>query len=243
MNQLPPHLRARILNMLVEGSSLRSTARVNGVAVNTVLKLFVDAGTACAQYHDKHVRGIQGRRHIQLDEIWAFCHTKIAHLTEQSPEGAGDVWTWTALDAGSKLLVSWVVGSREAQYAETLARDLRTRLVDEPHIVSDGYYVYEEAIIGAFGRDVDYERTVGTHASTSLVERQNLTMRMSMRRFTRKTNAFSKKFQNHVHSVSLHSVWYNWCRPHQTLKGATPAMAAGLTDYPRDVQWIVDELL
>ena len=272
MNKLSTSQRAQILRLLTEGMSVRSTSRVTNVAVNTVMKLLIEAGEACAHFHDEQVRGIPGPRRVQLDEIWAFCYSKQKNVrfAEAAPDGAGDVWTWTALDSDSKLLVSWLVGGRDGQYALAMADDLRSRLDDRPQITTDGHFAYLEAIEGAFGGNVDYAQQIkvyGTtsveeqhryspphcidvqtkivtgkpdraHISTAHVERQNLTMRMSMRRFTRLTNAFSKKLQNHVHAVALHAVFYNFCRIHKTL-GATPAMAAGLAEVPYPVEWIV----
>ena len=273
MNKLSTAQRTQALRLLTEGMSIRATARVTGVAVGTVMKLLVDAGEACAEFHDTHVQGIPGRRHIQMDEIWAFCYAKQknAPYALAAPEGAGDVWTWTALDSESKLLVSWWVGGRDGSNALAIADDLRKRLDDRPQITSDGHAAYLEAIEGAFGGDVDYAQQIklyGTasveeqrryspascigvdtriitgqpaaeYISTSHVERQNLTMRMTMRRFTRLTNGFSKKFENHVHAVALHVVAYNFCRAHKTL-GMTPAMAAGLADVPLPMESLVD---
>ena len=272
MNKLPVTQRTQVLRLLTEGMSIRATARVTGVAVNTVMKLFIDAGVACAEFHDRFVREIEGPRRIQMDEIWAFCYAKQKHVPHavSPPEGAGDVWTWIALDSDSKLIVSWLVGGRDSNYALTLADDLRERLTDRPQITTDGHAAYLEAIEGAFGGNVDYAQQIKVYGtttteeqrkysparcidvdtrvimgdpdrdriSTSHVERQNLTMRMSMRRFTRLTNAFSKKFQNHIHSVALHTVFYNFCRVHKTL-GTTPAVAAGLVDVPLPVEWVV----
>ena len=273
MNKLSTAQRAQILRLLTEGMSIRSTSRVTGTAVGTIMKLLVEAGEACGEFHDRYVRGIQGHRRIQLDEIWAFCYTKQKHVefAQAAPEGAGDVWTWTALDSDSKLLVSWLVGGRDGGYALAMADDLRSRLEDRPQITSDGHAAYLEGIEGAFGGDVDYAQQIKvyatasvqeqrryspahcidvetkivtgnpdeSHISTSHVERQNLTMRMSMRRLTRLTNAFSKKLQNHMHAVALHVVHYNFCRLHKTL-GQTPAMAAGLAEVPLPIESIVD---
>ncbi len=271
MNKLPLHKRVQILSMLVEGMSMRSISRVVGVSINTVSKLLVDAGEACAAYHDEHVRGVKASR-IQCDEIWSFCYAKQKNVTKAkaAPEGAGDVWTWTALEADSKLIVSYLVGGRDSEYANEFMQDVASRLANRVQLTTDGHKAYLEAVEGAFGCDVDYAQLVklygeapesakgryspsecvGTrrqrvegnpdaqHVSTSYVERQNLTMRMSMRRFTRLTNAFSKKLENHIHMLALYFLHYNYCRIHKSLR-VSPAMAAGLTDTLHDMEWIV----
>ena len=261
MNKLPLAKRVQILAMLCEGSSMRSISRVVDVSINSVSKLLVDAGTACAAHHDKAVRGIKAKR-VQCDEIWSFTYAKAKNVptAKKAPEGAGDTWTWTALDADSKLLVSWLVGARDAEYANEFMLDVADRLENRVQLTTDGLKTYLEAIDGAFGAEVDYAQLVkvyGTapdaekrysppecigankrrvegkpdrkHISTSYVERQNLTMRMSMRRYTRLTNAFSKKLDNHVAMVALYTVWYNFVKQHKTLKGISPAMAAGIS--------------
>lgn len=262
MNKLPLAKRVQILSMLCEGSSMRSISRVADVSINTVSKLLVDAGKACATFHDDTVRGVTSKR-IQCDEIWSFTYAKAKNVAtaKAAPEEAGDTWTWTALDADSKLIVSWLVGGRDSEYAMAFMDDLRSRLANRVQLTTDGHRAYLEAVEGAFGGDVDYamlvklygaapesfkgryspaecigarkDRIEGNpdkaHVSTSYVERQNLTMRMHMRRFTRLTNAFSKKFENHVHMVALYTVWYNFVKMHKTLR-MTPAMAAGVTD-------------
>lgn len=272
MNKLPLEKRVQILSMLCEGSSMRSISRVVGVSINTVTKLLVDAGEACAAYHDEHVRGVQAKR-VQCDEIWSFAYAKQKNVeaAKAAPDGAGDVWTWTALDADHKLIVSWLVGSRDAEDANAFMLDVADRLAGRVQLTTDGHKAYLEAVEGAFGADVDYAQLVklyGTapeaargryspavcvgarkddvngkpkreHVSTSYVERQNLTMRMSMRRFTRLTNAFSKKVENHCHALALYFVWYNFCRQHKSLGGVSSAMAAGVTDTLRDMEWIV----
>ena len=250
---------------------MRSTSRLADVSINTVTKLLVDAGEACAMFHDEQVRGVKARR-VQVDEIWSFTYAKQKNVetAKSAPEGAGDTWTWTGLDADSKLIVSWLVGPRDAGSAYTFVEDLAARLAGRIQLTSDGLRLYLDAVEAAFGADVDYSQLVklyGTavenetryspatclgcvaktvtgdpdpkHISTSYVERQNLTMRMSMRRFTRLTNGFSKKIRNHVHMVALYTVWYNWVRIHKTLR-VTPAMQAGLTDHLWDMTTIVE---
>lgn len=262
MNKLPLKTRCQILAMLVEGSSLRSISRITGVSINTVTKLMVDAGNACAAFHNEAVRDVSARR-VQCDEIWSFCYAKQKNVAKAkaAPEEAGDVWTWTAIDADSKLIISYLVGGRDAGYANEFMQDVADRLSTRVQLTTDGHKAYLEAVEGAFGAEVDFAQLVkiyggdtsvpkgryspaectGTkklavegepdekHVSTSYVERQNLTMRMCMRRFTRLTNAFSKKIENHIHSLSLYFVYYNFIRTHRSLR-VTPAMAAGLTD-------------
>lgn len=271
MNKLDTKTRAQILSMLVEGSSMRSISRITGVSINTVTKLLEDAGRACAAYHYDNVRDVKAKR-VQCDEIWSFVAAKQKNVgTMKTPvEGAGDAWTWTALDADSKLIISYLVGGRDAGYANEFIQDVSERLANRVQLTTDGHKAYLEAVEGAFGIDVDYamlvkiygtapesakgryspaecigakkETIVGRpaedHISTSYVERQNLTMRMSMRRFTRLTNAFSKKVDNHIHMLSLYFVHYNFCRVHKTLR-MSPAMAAGIDNELHDVEWIV----
>ncbi len=272
MNKLPLDKRVQILSMLCEGSSMRSISRVADVSFNTVAKLLVDAGKACAAFHDDAVRNVESRR-VQVDEIWSFTYAKQKNVptAKAAPMEAGDTWTWTAIDADSKLIVSWLVGGRDSEYAMWFMDDLRSRLAK---LTSDGHRAYVEAVEGAFGGDIDYAMLVKMygaapegekryspaictgahrrrvegdpdpkHISTSYAERQNLTMRMAMRRFTRLTNAFSKKFENHVHMVALYTVWYNFVKQHKSLKGITPAMAAGVTDKlwdMKDVAVLID---
>ena len=271
MNRLPVTKRAQILTLLVEGMSLRAISRATGASINTISNLLVDAGEACAAYHDETVRRVRAKR-VQVDEIWSFTYAKQKNvaMAKAAPEGAGDTWTWTAIDADSKLVVSWLVGPRDAGSAFTFVSDLADRLATRiVQLTSDGLRLYVDAVEDAFGADINFAQLIklygavqetdtryspaqcqGTitkpitghpspkHISTSYVERQNLTMRMSMRRFTRLTNAFSKKLLNHMHHVSLYFVHYNFCRVHKTLR-MSPAMAAGVTDTLRDAEWIV----
>lgn len=261
MNRLSNDDRARILHLLCEGMSIRAITRLTGASKNTVAKLLVDAGKACAAYHDANVRDVKAAR-VQVDEIWSFTYAKQKNVStaKDAPEGAGDTWTWTALDADSKMIVSYLVGGRDAEYAMWFMDDLAARLANRVQLTSDGHRAYLEAVEGAFGADVDYAQLVKMYGptitapgryspaectgakkvrvtgspnpadvSTSYVERQNLTMRMHMRRFTRLTNAFSKKVENHAHAVALHMMYYNFVRIHKTLR-VTPAMAAGVSD-------------
>ncbi|WP_353073887.1 IS1 family transposase [Tunturiibacter gelidiferens] len=268
MNRLNIADRTRVVAALVEGNSIRATCRMTGVSKPTVLKLLADLGKACATYHDEHVRQVPSKR-VQCDEIWSFVGAKQKNVTEgQMETGCGDVWTWTALDADSKLMVSWLVGQRGAAWAKAFMEDVASRVATRIQITTDGHKVYGEAVEGAFGMDCDYAmliklygqssfdtryspgECIGTqtavmsgnpdprHISTSFVERQNLTMRMSMRRFTRLTNAFSKKIENHEAAIALHFMHYNFCRVHSTLR-VTPAMEAGLSDHV----WSIEELV
>lgn len=270
MNKLTIEERAKILHLLCEGVSIRAITRLTGASKNTVAKLLVDAGKACAAYHDANVRNVKAAR-VQVDEIWSFTYAKQKNVAsaKAAPEEAGDTWTWTALDADSKLIVSYLVGGRDAEYAMWFMDDLASRLANRVQLTSDGHRAYLEAVEGAFGCDVDYAQLVKmygptitapgryspaectgakkvrregnpdiAHVSTSYVERQNLTMRMHMRRFTRLTNAFSKKVENHAHAVALHMMYYNFVRIHKTLR-VTPAMAAGVADRLWEIADIV----
>ena len=271
MNKLSLEIRIQILNMLVEGSSMRSISRVTGVSINTVSKLLADAGKVCSVFHDDMVRGVNAKR-VQCDEIWSFTYAKAKNVAnaKEAPEWAGDTWTWTAIEADSKLILSWLAGGRDSQYAIAFMDDLRSRITNRIQLTTDGYKVYLQAVEGAFGSDVDYAilhkiygnspesskgkyspaECIGTqkhriegepdakHVSTSYVERQNLTMRMAMRRFTRLTNAFSKKLENHVHALALYFVHYNWIRIHKSLR-VSPAMAANITDHLWDWKDII----
>jgi IS1 family transposase len=261
MNRLPIEKRAAILGMLVEGNSLRATSRLADVSINTVTKLLVDLGSACAEYHDLHVRNVWAQR-VQCDEIWCFVGAKAKKVTpEKQAQGWGDTWTWTAIDADSKLCLSYRIGGRDGAIAFEFMQDLAARLANRVQLTTDGHRVYLNAVEDAFGSEIDYAMLVKIygadtandsrysppecidckpiaitrrpdpkHISTSFVERQNLTMRMGMRRFTRLTNGFSKKVQNHAAMVSLHFMYYNFGRIHKTLR-VTPAMAAGLSDH------------
>lgn len=272
MNKLNVSKRAQVIAALVEGNSIRSTVRMTGVAKNTIVKLLADIGDACWTYQDKHLRNLPCKR-IQVDEIWSFCYAKQKNvpLEYQGVIGYGDVWTWTAIDADTKIVPCWLVGLRDAGYAYEFMQDLAKRLVNRVQLTSDGLHCYIEAVSGAFGDGIDYARLVKhygsdpkeiqyspakclltkpmrvignpdiRHVSTSFVERQNLTMRMSMRRFTRLTNGFSKKIENHEHAIALYFMYYNFCRIHQSLR-ITPAMAAGVSDHVWEIEEIIDLL-
>jgi IS1 family transposase len=261
MNKLDVAARAKILAMLCEGASMRSVSRMADVSINTVAKLLMDAGKFCASYHDAHVRGVKAKR-VQVDEIWSFTYAKQKNVADAkaAPMGAGDTWTWTAIEADTKLIISHFVGGRDGECAAWFMNDVAERVANRIQITSDGHRAYLEAVEGAFGADVDYamlnkiygassdsakgrysppdcigikkEAITGKpdmkHVSTSYAERSNLTMRMHNRRFTRLTNAFSKKFESHAHTVAIWAVWYNFIRIHKTLR-VTPAMAAGLS--------------
>jgi IS1 family transposase len=270
MNKLPVAKRAQILSMLCEGSSMRAITRITGVSLNTVTKLLIDAGKACWAYHDEHVRNVKATR-IQCDEIWAFCYSKAKNVAKAkaAPDGAGDVWTWTAIEAANKMIVSFMVGGRDGEYALAFMDDLRSRLANRVQLTTDGHNAYLRAVEEAFD-DVDYAqlvkiygeapesakgryspaectgakkvRVLGNpdwdHVSTSYVERSNLSIRMHQRRFTRLTNAHSKKFENHAWAVALHVTFYNFTRIHSSLR-VSPAMAAGVSDRLWDMSDIV----
>jgi IS1 family transposase len=273
MNKLSIEKRRQILAMLCEGSSMRSISRIVDVSINTVSKILVEAGEACLILHDEKVRNVKASR-VHCGEIWSFCYAKDKNVpaAKDAPEGAGDVWTWTTMDADTKLIVSYFVGDRSGHSAIALMDDLRSRLSDRVQLTTDGHSAYLQAVEGAFGADVDYSQLVKMygnvgggksaevryspaectgikkiaiegnpdvkHVSTSYVERQNLTMRMSMRRVTHLTNAFSKKLDNHIHALALYFVFYNFTRIHQTLR-MSPAMAASITDR----LWSLDDVI
>lgn len=269
VNRLSIEKRAQILSCLVEGNSIRATSRMTGAAKNTVTKLLVDIGEACEEYQYNVLHNLPCKR-IQVDEIWSFCYSKEKNVPEdkRGEFGYGDVWTWTAICADTKLVPCWLIGGRDAEYANMFIDDLASRMAGRIQLTSDGLRAYEEAVELAFGDDVDYAMLVkayGTppegqkrysplqcvgakrkrirgnpekkHVSTSFSERQNLNMRMSMRRFTRLTNAFSKKVENLEHAVSLHFMYYNFGRIHQSLR-VTPAMEAGVSDHV----WSLEEI-
>jgi IS1 family transposase len=271
MNNLSLEKRVRVISALMEGAGVNATARMTGVSKPTILKLVVDLGTVCAAYHDDHVRNVNSKR-VQVDEVWAFVHCKQKNVARAKapPVDAGDLWCWTGIDADSKLIVSWLVGGRDSQYAMTFMDDLRSRLANRVQLTSDGHRAYLEAVEGAFGGDVDYAQLVKLYGaapesmkgryspaecigirkqriegspdpkyvSTSYAERQNLSMRMHVRRYTRLTNAHSKKVINHVHHLAIYFMFYNYARLHQTLR-TSPAMAAGLTTRLWEIEDIV----
>lgn len=269
MNTLSQEDRVRVVKALVEGNSLRAVSRMTSAARNSITKLLVDLGEACMRYHDSHVRNVHVRR-LQCDEIWAYVGAKAKNVQLAKKEiGWGDVWTWVALDADTKLVVSYLVGGRGADWAHDFMEDCASRVKGHLQLTTDGHKPYLEAVENAFGGGVDYAtlqkiygaseetekryspaKCIGCdmkvvsgapdprHISTSYVERQNLTMRMHMRRFTRLTNGFSKKLDNHAYAVALHFMYCNFVRIHQTLR-VTPAMEAGLADHI----WSVEELI
>lgn len=267
MNRLSTEERAQILAMLTEGNSLRATTRMAGCSINTVSKLLTDVGEACAEYQDHTLRDLPCKT-IEADEIWSFCYSKQRNVPEEHKGefGYGDVWTWVALDADSKLAVTWLVGERKLADCWTFIADLRDRVSGRIQLSTDAHQTYRGVVGLVFNKDeVDWAQLikqyrtqsygegrysppvcVGTRSqvrlgdpdpakvSTSYVERQNLTMRMHMRRFTRLTNGFSKKIENHTAAVAIHFMHYNFARPHKTLANPyprTPAMAAGVADH------------
>jgi len=270
MNRLSLKDRAQILSLLVEGNSLRAVTRITGKSINTVSKLLVDVGTACSDFQYRTLRNLPCKR-IQCDEIWSFCYAKEKNVPAdlKGVYGIGDVWTWTAICADTKLIASYMVGQRDSKYAHFFAKDLASRLANRVQLTTDGHKLYINAVESAFAKDIDYAMLVklygnsangaegrcspgeccGTikgavygnpdmkEVSTSYVERQNLTMRMSMRRFTRLTNGFSKKVENHEHAVALHFMYYNFRRILKTLR-VTPAMEAGISDHV----WTLEEI-
>jgi len=270
MNRLNTERRSQVIRCLVEGNSIRATVRMTGVAKNTVVKLLMEIGRACEEYQDKTLRNIRSKK-IQCDEIWSFVYAKQKNVTPEiaAKQMAGDVWTWTAIDADSKLIVSWMIGGRDAETANHFMNDLAGRLANRVQLTTDGHRAYLSAVEDAFGSEIDYAMLVklygtdnesetryspaecigcraipisgspkATDISTSYVERQNLTMRMMMRRFTRLTNAFSKKVDNHAAMLALYFFYYNFCRVHQTLR-VTPAMEAMISDHV----WTIEEMV
>src|SRR4030043_673252 len=274
MNKLNLERKAQVIRVLCEGNSIRSTARITGTAINTVVKLLREVGAACLEYQEKVMHDLPCK-HIQCDEIWSFVYSKDKNVPEghAGELGYGDVWTWTAIDADTKIVPCWLAGLRSAEYAHQFMTDLKSRLANRVQITTDGHKVYLWAIEDAFGAEVDYAMLVKLYGqeleseakyspakciaaephviqghpdpakiSTSFAERQNLTMRMNMRRFTRLTNAFSKKLENHIYALALYFMHYNFVRPHKTLAypyPRTPAMAAGLTDHV----WTIEEIV
>ncbi|MGH1575691.1 IS1 family transposase [Planktotalea sp.] len=273
MRKLDTKSRVMIIRLLVEGNSIRATSRVADVSKNTVTKLLEDAGKACAVYHDEHVKGVEAK-HVQADEIWSFCYAKAKNVegAKAAPADAGDIWTWTAMDRDSKLMISYTIGDRSGATAREFMFDLASRVATRIQLTTDGHGAYLKAVTDAFSGDVDYAMLIKHYGDatgkkgheckyspaectgatkeaifgnpimedvgTSHIERQNLTMRMGMRRFTRLTNAFSKKAENHAYAVALHFMHYNFVRTHKTLR-MTPAMAAGLVESPWEVENIV----
>jgi len=269
MNKLTRDKQAQVIAALVEGTSINATVRMTGVAKNTILKLLADLGHACVEYQDKALCNLTCKR-IQCDEIWQFCYAKEKNVPadKRGQFGFGDVWTWVAIDADTKLIPTFMLGNRDARTAKAFMDDLAARLTSRIQLTTDGLNVYVDAVEGAFGADVDYAMLIklygasqeevryspaecigcetrvmngkpkSEHISTSFVERQNLTMRMGMRRFTRLTNGFSKKIENHFWAIAIHFMHYNFCRIHKTLR-VTPAMEAKVTDHV----WTIEEML
>ncbi|MCX7183962.1 MAG: IS1 family transposase [Nitrosospira sp.] len=273
MNKLSNEKRAQILAVLCEGMGINAATRITGASKNTVLKLLADAGEACAKYQDEAMRNLKCKR-VECDEIWSFVGMKQKNVPEELAGilGYGDVYTWTAIDADTKLIPCWHVGTRDADSAYAFINDLASRLANRVQLTTDGHKAYIDAVEGAFGNDIDFAMLVKHYSnpseakqaqkryspsqfisadkrritgdpdvknvSTSYVERQNLTMRMHMRRFTRLTNSFSKKLENHMHAISLYFMFYNFCKIHKTLR-VTPAMAAGISTTLWDISDIV----
>ena len=274
MNKLSLERKVRVIKALVDGNSIRATCRITDTAKGTVTRLLRDVGKACAEYQDNHLRNLSCQR-VECDEIWSFCYAKAKNVPQDKQDqfGYGDVWTFVAIDSDTKLVLSWLVGLRELEYAHAFAKDIKERLSNRVQLTTDGHRMYYEAIKNTFGNDIDYAMLVKyygntreeygrysppkcTHAkpklikgspdmtkvSTSYIERQNLTMRMSMRRFTRLTNGFSKKIENLEYAVALHFMYYNFARPHKTLTNPypkTPAMAAGISNHI----WAIGEIV
>ncbi len=271
MNKLSTSKRIQVISALVEGAGVNSVSRMTGVGKPTILRLLANLGKACREYQDRTLRNLTCKR-IQVDEIWSFCHGKDKNLPDELKDqfGYGSVWTWMAIDADTKLIPSWLVGGRDASYAEKFISDLAGRLAHRVQLTSDGHKPYLEAIWNAFGNDIDYamlvklynnppsgnqtryspgvccgarkDRITGKpekkHVSTSYSERLNLQLRMSNRRFTRLTNAYSKKVENHIHSMAIYTMYYNFVRIHSTLR-VTPAMEAGVANH----LWSLEEMI
>jgi IS1 family transposase len=273
MNRLPIAKRTQILGLLCEGIAMRSISRVVGVSINTVTRELVVAGTACAEFHDRTIRNVKSKR-VQCDEVWSFVAMKektAKRKGKDRPADAGDIWTWTAIDADNKLIIAWFVGGRDGGAAYEFMCDLQSRLANRVQLTTDGHKAYLEAVDATFGIGIDYAMLVkiygpdpneeGTHRysppqcigcetnvvsgdpdpdhiSTSYIERSNLTLRMANRRFTRLTNAFSKRVANHRHMIALYTVWYNFVKMHRTLR-MTPAMAADVCDQLWSIENIV----
>jgi IS1 family transposase len=273
MNKLSIAKQTQVVSCLVEGNSIRATVRITGVAKNTIQKLLLDLGDACSKYMNEHIMNVKSKR-VQVDEIWSFVYAKNKNVPQKvaMEQVAGDVWTWVAIDADSKLVISWMLGGRGAGYARRFLEDVAKRLANRVQLTSDGHRAYLDTVPEAFAYDVDWamlikiykgsadaerryspaeclgakkEKMIGSpdpkHISTSFVERQNLTMRMSMRRFTRLTNAFSKKVEHHIASLAIHYMHYNFVRIHQSLR-VTPSMAAGITDRLWEIEDVVNLL-
>jgi IS1 family transposase len=269
MNRLPLAKRSQILGLLIEGNSLRAISRLADVSINTVTKLLIDLGLVCSDYQNKTLRNLPCKR-IQVDEVWSFVYAKQKNVPQSKVGAAGDIWTWTAICADTKLVPSWLVGSRDAEAGTKFICDLSRRLANRVQLTSDGHSAYLEAVEAGFGADIDYAMLVKLygqpvdgqkryspaqiiglrkhccsgkpdpkHISTSFAERNNLTMRMGLRRFTRLTNAFSKKVENHAHAVAIHFMYYNFARIHKSLR-ITPAMAAGVSDHVWSLEEIVN---
>lgn len=269
MNRLSREKQSQVVAALVEGNSINATVRMTGVAKHTILKLVADLGSACAEYQNAAFQNLKCKR-IQCDEIWQFCYAKEKNVPadKKGKFGYGDVWTWVAIDADTKLVPAFMLGNRDARSARMFIEDLAGRLSHRIQLTTDGLRAYLDAVEGAFGAEIDYAQLIKIygatqeetryspaecigqeskviqgkpdikHVSTSFVERQNLTMRMSMRRFTRLTNGFSKKIENHAYAVAIHYMHYNFCRIHKSLR-VTPAMEAGLTGHA----WTIEEML
>lgn len=264
MNKKSDKERAKIIELLCEGNSMRSTSRIANCSINTVTALLTEVGGRCARYQDEHIRNLICQK-VEVDEIWSFVHTKAKNMTPEKEGKAGDAWTWVAMDPDTKLIITFYLGKRDRASAMAFIQDLHDRLAAPTHLTADGFLPYQRAVEEIFGSDIDFgvmDKQYATTASgrngrytgvvkrvitgspdiprltTNHVERQNLTMRMCIRRFGRRTNAFSKKIENHFYAIALHFMYYNFCRIHKTLR-ITPAMAAGLTDTVWDIEALV----